>query len=82
MESPHIFFFVLWTESELHCFFGFGFVCLFCHYRAAPLTYGGSQARGQIRAVAAVLRTDTATWDPSRGCDLSTAQGNSGSLTH
>ena len=28
----------------------------FCLFRAAPMAYGSSQARGQIRAVAAGLR--------------------------
>ena len=28
------------------------FVCLFCLLRASPMAYGGSQARGLIRAVA------------------------------
>ena len=32
------------------------FVCLFVFSRAAPEAYGGSQARGQIGAVAASLR--------------------------
>ena len=35
------------------------FVCLFCLFAiswAAPMAYGGSQARGQIGAVAASLR--------------------------
>ena len=32
--------------------FGFGF---FGHFMAAPTAYGGSQARGQIRALAAGL---------------------------
>ena len=36
-------------------FFGFLFFCLFCLFRAAPTAYGGSQARGQIRAAAAGL---------------------------
>ena len=31
-------------------------VCLFAFSRAAPMAYGGSQARGLIRAVAASLR--------------------------
>ena len=47
--------------------FVFLFVCLF---RAAPSTYGGSQARGQIRAVVAGLTTAIATPDPSHICDL------------
>ena len=34
----------------------YSFVCfLFCLFRAAPAAYGGSQARGQIGAVAACL---------------------------
>ena len=48
----------LW--SRFGCFL---FVCLFvfvffvfCFFRAAPAAYGGSQARGLIRAVAAGLR--------------------------
>ena len=31
------------------------FICLFAFSRAAPVTYGGSQARGLIEAVAASL---------------------------
>ena len=31
------------------------FLFLFCLFRAAPATYGGSQARGPIRAIAAGL---------------------------
>ena len=42
----------------------------FAFSRAAPAAYGGSQARGLIRAVAAGLRTATATPDPSHVCDL------------
>ena len=34
------------------CFFGFFFLL----FRAAPAAYGGSQARGQIRALAASLQ--------------------------
>ena len=30
--------------------------CLFCLFRDTPATYGGSQARGRIRAAAAGLR--------------------------
>ena len=37
---------------------------------AAPVAYGGSQARGRIRAVAASLARATATRDPSRVCNL------------
>ena len=31
-------------------------IFIFCPFRAAPMTYGGSQARGRIRAAAASLR--------------------------
>ena len=37
-------------------FFLFFFFCLFAFSRAAPAAYEGSQARGQIRAVATGLR--------------------------
>ena len=37
-------------------FFIYLFIYLFCLFRAAPVAYGGSQARGLIRAVAASLR--------------------------
>ena len=36
--------------------FRFFFFCLFAISWAAPAAYGGSQARGRIRAVATVLR--------------------------
>ena len=38
----------------VHIFFFFPFVCLL--FRVVPEAYGGSQTRGQIRAVAAGLR--------------------------
>ena len=52
------------------------FIYLFwsvCLFRAAPVSYGGSQARGPIRAVATGLRAASATY--------TTAHGNAGSLT-
>ena len=36
--------------------YSFLFVCLFVSFRAAPTAYGGSQARGVIRAVGISLR--------------------------
>ena len=39
-------------------------------FRVAPMVYGGSQARGWIRAGAASLHTDTTTPDPSHVYDL------------
>ena len=37
-------------------FLSFWFVCFFAFSRAAPAVYGGSQARGLIRSIAAGLR--------------------------
>ena len=53
-------FIVNYTSLLIHgygCFFVFCFVlfCLFAISRAAPMAYGGSQARGLIRAVATGL---------------------------
>ena len=50
------------------------FVCLF---RATPAAYGGSQARGLIRAVAVSLRQIR-----TASVTYSTAHNNAGSLTH
>ena len=47
-------------------FFGGGF----CLFRAAPMVYGGSWARGQIGALLAALRHSQAMPDPSLVCDL------------
>ena len=46
------------------------FVLFVFVFRAAPTAYGGSQARGPIRAVAAACATATAMPDPSRVCHL------------
>ena len=47
------------------------FVCLFvCYVRAAPMAYGGSQARGLIGAVASSLPTVIAMQDLSQVCNL------------
>ena len=48
----------------------FFFFCLFAFSRAAPSAYGGSQARGSVRAVAAGLRQSQQHWDLNRVCDL------------
>ena len=45
---------VLCLISLCVCFL-WGFL-VFCPFRAAPAAYGGSQARGRIRALAASLR--------------------------
>ena len=49
------------------------YICtlFFCLFRAEPMAYENSQARGRIRAAAASLYTTaTATWDPSHLCNL------------
>ena len=44
------------SQRSFFCFgFFFFFFCLFAISWAAPMTYGGSQARGQIRPAAAGL---------------------------
>ena len=48
----------------------FFFFCLFSFSGAAPVAYGGSKARGLIRAVFPAYAGATATRDPSRICDL------------
>ena len=52
--------------NRLGCSLYFLFVCLF---RATPLAYGSSQARGRI-GVTAAYTTARATPDLSRVCDL------------
>ena len=52
-------------------FFFFFFFCLFAFSRAAPVAYGGSQARGPIRATAAGLHHSNAR---SKPCLRSTPQ--------
>ena len=47
----------------------FSFLSLFT-FRAAPVAYGSSQAKGQIGAAAAGYTTATAMPDPSQVCDL------------
>ena len=63
------------------CFFGF--FCLYAFSRATPAAYGGSQAKGRIRAVAAGLRQSHSNAgiravSPTH----TTAHGNAGSPTH
>ena len=48
----------------------FIFIYFFCLFRALPLAYGSSQARGQITGAAAGLPKATATPDPSCICNL------------
>ena len=48
----------------------FKFKIFVCHFRAEPMAHGGSQARSQIRAAAAVYTTAMVTPDPSHICHL------------
>ena len=51
-------------ESQNPGFFFFFFFLVFCLFRAAPMAYGGSQARGPIGAVAASLHHSHAGSEP------------------
>ena len=44
------------TSWQIYYLFIYLFICLFAFSRAALTAYGGSQARGRIRAIAASLR--------------------------
>ena len=48
----------------------FLFILSFCHFRAASAAYGGSQARGLIRGVAAGLRQSHSNSRSKPRCDL------------
>ena len=58
-------------------------VCHFCLFRAVPMAYGGSQARGLIRAIAAGQPTPEPQQHQIRAMSatFTTAHCNSGSLT-
>ena len=71
---------------EKHQTWRIKFLCLFIFlFRAAPMAYGGSQARGLIRAVEASLRhshSNAGTKLHLHGsATYTTAHGNAGSLT-
>ena len=55
---------------------------LFWLFRAAPTAYGGSQARGPIRATAAGLDHSSQLGIRAMSTNYTTAHGNTGSLTH
>ena len=57
---------LIWVSILLLDFFFY----LFLFFRAAPMAYGGSHARGLIRATAAGLRYSHNTRSESRVCDL------------
>ena len=75
----------VWYNSETVRTTPFCFVlfCLLSFFRAAPVAYGGSQARGRIGAVATVLLQSHSN-SGSEPCLWTTPQltGNAGSLTH
>ena len=48
----------------------FNFIYLFCLFRATPVAYGKSQARGWIGATLLAYTRTTAMRDPSHICDL------------
>ena len=61
----------------------FMFVCLFVCFRATPATYGGSQARGPIRATAAgLLLSHRQCQIQAMFANYTTAHGNAESLPH
>ena len=64
-------------------FFLFSFSFIFLHFRAAPAAYGGSQAVGQIKAIAAGLyhsHSNIRSKPSLRPTPI--AHGNARSLTH
>ena len=46
------------------------YIYIYFFFRAAPVAFGGSQARGPIETVAAAYARASATWDLSRVCNL------------
>ena len=69
------------SSSSLFLFWGFLFVCLFCLFRAALMAYGGSQARGLIRATAEPPEPQKCQIGAT-SATYTTAHGNTRSLTH
>ena len=66
----------------LYIFFIFKFL-FFCLFRAAPVTHGGSQARGPIRPVASSLLPGPQQCGiQAESATYTTAHINAGSLTH
>ena len=53
---PAIFFFFFFLNATSFGYIGNYFFCLFAISWAAPVAYGGSQARGRIGAIATGLR--------------------------
>ena len=82
LEFPTLVYNQWWEKDEFFCFLVAGFF-FFCLFRATPLVYGGSQARGQIRAVATGLHYNHSSrrYEP---CLQPTSElvANARSLTH
>ena len=55
--------------------------CCCCCFRVSPTAYGGSQARGLIRVIAADLHHSHSQIQAT-SATYTTAHGNAGSLTH
>ena len=60
----------------------FLFLFLFLFFRAAPVLYGGSQAKGRIRATAARLHHSHSSQFQATSVTYTTAHGNARFLTH
>ena len=72
LELVHLKIGLSFSHYNINYFF-LSFFFFFCLFRASPMVYGNSQARGRIRAVAASLpayATATATPDTSWVCEL------------
>ena len=67
------------TQENFSFFFLF---CLFAFSRAAPVAYGGCQARGLIRAIATALRQSHSNAGSATSVTYTTAHSNAASLTH
>ena len=74
--SPAIFL-LFFQDSYLFIYFW-----SYCLFRAAPTAYGGFQARGPIRAVAAGLRHTHSNARSDLCLTITTAHSNARSLTH
>ena len=68
--------------TKVETLFSFLFFGLFYLFRASPLTYGNSQARGWIGAMAAGLSQPQQCGIWATFVTYTTAHGNAGSLTH
>ena len=81
--SPFLFWYIIYFVLFYFILFYFIYF-IFCLFRTTPAAYGGSQARGQIEAVAASLRQSHSNTgsEPRLRPTYTTAHGSTGSLTH